>query len=446
LEASNAAAAQFRFGPALALAERGFQLASERRTQFAIQMARARLLIELGRAVEAVELCTEALHLCEGPSERAQALIQQAAGMRLNDRISDGLAALQEAQPLAEQAGPALDLSRLYHLRGNLLFPLGRPDECLHAHEESLKHAIEAGSLESQAAALGGLGDAQYLRGRMAAANEQFLKCVALAREHGFGRLEVANLPMVGWTQMHLNDMRGAAQVGLQAIDLAMRASQPRAELLARTMVVWVEGLIRCNVEVAETQLERALALSQSLGARRFEAQLYGCCALAALRKNQRTLARSHAENALGICRKHGMGHIGPWILGIVALVETDPATRAGAIAEGEAELQRECVSHNHIFFRELAIEASLESRDWQGVESLCARLETYTSDQPLPFSDFVIARGRALAHVGRGVREVALFAKLARLREQALASDLNFAVPALNDALATEAETPPAR
>ena len=35
-----------------------------------------------------------------------------AAGMRLNDRIAEGLAALDEAEPLAGEAALALDLSR----------------------------------------------------------------------------------------------------------------------------------------------------------------------------------------------------------------------------------------------------------------------------------------------------------------------------------------------
>ena len=357
--------------------------------------------------------------------------------MRLNDRIEDGLAVLREAEPLAQQAGSALELSHLHHLRGNLLFPLGRPVECLQAHEQALSHAITAGSMESQAAALGGLGDAHYLRGWMATANEQFLKCVSISRDHGYGRLEVANLPMVGWTLLHMNEMRRAIDVGDAAIDLALRVSQPRAELLARVMVVWVDGFIRGHIDAAQVQFEAALPLARSLGAKRFEAQLFGFSAVAALRSGERDAARSHAETALGICREHGMGHIGPWILGIAALAETDPAARAAAFANAEAELLRGCVSHNHIFLRELEIEAAIESRDWHDVDMHCARLESYTAGQPLPFSDFLIARGLALASWGRGSRDAALRATLERLRDTALACELNVASRALVAALA---------
>ena len=53
--------------------------------------------------------------------------------------------------------------------------------------------AREAGSSELEAAALGGLGDAEYLGGRMISAHERFRDCVKVSRRHGFGRIDVAN-------------------------------------------------------------------------------------------------------------------------------------------------------------------------------------------------------------------------------------------------------------
>ena len=102
-----------------------------------------------------------------------------AAGMRFNDRIEDGLAALDEAEPLAQAASLSLELSRLHHLRGNLSSRLVAHAQCLHEHELARQHARAAGSLEAEAAAIGGLGDAYYLHGRMRSANQQFRTCVA---------------------------------------------------------------------------------------------------------------------------------------------------------------------------------------------------------------------------------------------------------------------------
>jgi class 3 adenylate cyclase/tetratricopeptide (TPR) repeat protein len=436
LAASSAAAAQFRYPAALALAERGLALAAAPADRFALLMARGKLLVELGRSSDAIDASRAALSVASGGGERAQALIAIAAGMRLNDRIAEGLATLDEAEPLASAASLPLELSRLHHLRGNLLFPLGRTDECLREHKLALQHAREAGSLEAEAAAIGGIGDGHYLHGGMWSANRQFRACVSLAREHGFGRLEVANLPMIGWTAIHLAEVRAAVAAGREAIELAIRASQPRAEIMARALVHWADGLIRDHHEEAELESPIVMELIHSVGAKRFEAQMLGLLAIFALRRGDPRQARARADNALAICREHGMGHIGPWVHGVVALVETDPARRQGWLEEGEKQLKLGCVSHNYIQLRELAIDVLLEIGDWDGVERNIDRIRSYTVAEPMALPDFVMARGAALADFGRGDRSDALRTKLTRLREQGTLAELNIFLPAINTAL----------
>ena len=436
LAAGNSVAAQFRHAAALALIERGLGLAAVHEIRFALLMARGHLMVELGRTGDAIEACRAALEASASPGERAQALIATAAGMRLNDRIADGLAALDEAQPLATDAALALDLSRLHHLRGNLLFPLGRHADCLREHELARQRAREGGSLEAEAAALGGLGDGFYLQGRMRSAHQQFLECVVLARAHGFGRLEVANLSMVGWSGMHLLEIGAAVAVGREAIELAQRASQPRAELMARALVAWSDGLIRDRRDEAEQQTEAALRLVRALGAKRFEGQLHGVNALIALRRGDRQRALALADEALAVCRTHGMGHIGPWVHGVRALVETDPRARLQFLQEGERQLALGCVSHNHIQLRELAIDALLEIGDWDAAQQNCERIRAYTAAEPLPMCDFIVARGLALVRFGRGERGFAERAELVELREVATRAELNAALPAIESAL----------
>ncbi|MGZ5131485.1 MAG: adenylate/guanylate cyclase domain-containing protein [Caldimonas sp.] len=440
LAAGNSVAAQFRHAAALALIERGLSLAAAHEIRFALLMARGRLMLELGRSAEAIEACRAALDASASPGERAQALIASAAGMRLNDRIAEGLAALDEAEPLAAGAALALELSRLHHLRGNLLFPLGRHADCLREHELARRFAREAGSLEAEAAALGGLGDAFYLQGRMRSAHQQFLECVALARKHGFGRLEVANLPMVGWSGMHLAEIGAAVAVGHEAIELAQRASQPRAELMGRTLVAWSDGLVRDRRDDAELQIEAALRLVRALGAKRFEGQLHALGALIALRRGDRQRALELADTGVAVCLEHGTGHIGPWVHGVRALAETDPQVRVQFLQEGERLLALGCVSHNHIQLRELAIDALLEIGDWDAVELNCERIRAYTAAEPLPMSEFLITRGRVLARFGRGERGADVRAALVELREVATRAEWNSALPAIESALAGDA------
>ena len=367
-----------------------------------------------------------------------------AAGMRVNDRIAEGLAALDEAEPLATASALALDLSRLHHLRGNLLFPLGRDADCVREHELARRLARDAGSLEAEAAAMGGLGDGYYLQGRMRSANRQFQACVAMARANGFGRLEVANLSMIGWTGMHLAELSAATAAGQEAIALALRASQPRAEMMARSLVASVDGLFRGRRDEAERQLVAALALARTLGARRFEAQALGVRAMLELRDGQRERARLLVDEGLAVCRVHGMGHIGPWLHGVRALAEDDPDARSRWLDEGERLLALGSVSHNHVQLREAAIDALLEIGDLEGVERNCVRIERYTAQEPLPMSEWIVGRGRALARVARGERGDALAATLQTLRDEGIRAEMLTLVPALDAAIAQIASASP--
>ena len=202
----------------------------------------------------------------------------------------------------------------------------------------------------------------------MRSAHQQFRDCVALARAQGFGRLEVANLSMVGWSGLYLAEIADAAAVGREAIALAQQASQPRAELMGRGLVAWADGVIRDRRDEAEEQTAAALQLIRALGARRFEAQMLAVNALLALRRGDHARGIALAEESLDICRAHGMGHIGPWAFGVRALLEPDPAARLRFLDEGERQLTLGCVSHNHVQLRELAIDALLEIGDWDGV------------------------------------------------------------------------------
>jgi hypothetical protein len=108
--------------------------------------------------------------------------------------------------------------ARIHFLRGNLCFPRSDIDGCLRDHGMALKLARRTGAGELEAMALGGLGDAEYLRGRMVSAHDRFRKCVQNCERHGFGRIEVANRPMMAFTQWYAGDTRGALVVADAAI------------------------------------------------------------------------------------------------------------------------------------------------------------------------------------------------------------------------------------
>lgn len=437
LAASHAEARRYRYERALVLAEHGLALAREAGERHALGLMRARMLLDGGRAQEAITAAGETLVHAATPGERAASLIVQAAAMRILDQADAALAALAEAEPLARAAGSDLDLARLHHLRGGFFFVQGRSADCLREHEAALAHARAAGSVEAEANALSGLGDAGYVAGRMRTANERFRVCVELAQRHGLGRIEVANKHMLGWTFHYLGRFDEALAVGEDAVNMARQVSAQRTEAVARQTVAYTQGWLMGRLSPALEHLDRALPVVQALGAVRFEAQNLVFRALLELRAGQRERAQAEAREALAFSRNGAMGFIGPTALGVLALVTTDRAERQQVLAEGEALLAKGGISHNFFDFYACAIDASLESRDFTAVEHYCAALERYTAAEPVPWSELAIARGRLLARHGRGENGTELQAALQAQRERTAVLGFDVWLPALDEAIA---------
>jgi hypothetical protein len=118
-----------------------------------------------------------------------------------------------------------------------------------------------------------------------------------------------------------------------------------------------------------------------------------------------------------------------------MATVATTDQERARALSDGERLLRDECVSHCYEAFYQCAIDVALAGGDWAAAERYAQQLEDYVRDEPLPFIEFLIGRGRALAAGGRGdVDRDKLVACQAQAREWKLADYL----PALDAAVAS--------
>jgi tetratricopeptide (TPR) repeat protein len=356
--------------------------------------------------------------------------------MRIVDRYDEALAALDQAQTAAAAQGRADQLTQIHFLRGNLFFPLGNLDGCLAQHELAREYARKSGSVEGEARALGGLGDAYYQRGRMITGHKHFRRCVELSRENGYCAIEAANLSMVGFSRFFLNELREALEDGLATIAAAAKIGHQRAELLARILVYWV-FFEMTDMENARKHLREAQILAERLGARRFEAQNLLYMTKFSRVEGRRSEALKLCEEAHGISRVTGIGFVGPHVCAEVARNTEDQGARRQALQEGEKILREGAVSHNHFHFYAEAMEACLESKEWDEVDRYAGALEEFTRPEPLPWSDFFIKRGRTLAAFGRGNREDSTMQALKQLRGEAERVGLRMALPALDAALA---------
>jgi class 3 adenylate cyclase/tetratricopeptide (TPR) repeat protein len=439
LEAARSQAAEHRYEAALRLVERGAELATERDERFELARYRGDVLHDLGAMPRARTAYEEALAAAEGEAERCRALIGLAAVKRVTDDLDGALADLASAETAAEAQGLLAELSRIHFLRGNLCFPRGDIAGCLHEHGRGLELARRAGSAELEAAALGGLGDAEYARGRMVSAHARLSECVEVARRHGLGRIEVANTAQVSHTLAYFRPQAEVLEAASAAAEAAARVGHGRAEIIARN-AAYFAALSLCEFGRCREEIAKAEDLVARLGARRFEQVNLLYLGRAALAEGRRDEAVGWLRRALGIAEETGLGFMGPRILGALAWALAPGEERRRALARAEAIIRAGCVAHNQLHFYPAAMEAVVETGDYEEVERYAAALADYARPEPLPWAEFFAARGRALAAFGRGRRDPALARELARLREEGERLGLKVALPPIEAALADAA------
>jgi tetratricopeptide (TPR) repeat protein len=403
--------------------------------RFALTCLQGELFEHVGAMPQSLRAYQAALVAAQDDAERCRALLSLAAVKRVIDDLDGAFADLERAEALATRLDLTLELARLHFLRGNLYFPRGEVERCLTEHQRSLELARIAGSAELEAQALGGLGDAEYVRGRMLTAGTHFRACIELCRQHGFGRIEVSTLPMAAVTALYAGEYERALREATAAVEDASRVGHQRAEMIARHIVFMCQA-DRGDLAAAQVNVERAIALARQLGARRFEAEGLGLLALVEAARGHRDRGASLVREGLGISRETGMTYFGPALLGWLALVTDGTEERQAALAEAEALLAAGSVSHNYLFFYQSAIEAALAAADWGAAERYAGALEDYTRPEPLPWADFIVARGRALAAWGGGERDAEAAERLCALRDQAARAGLGRPVAAIETAL----------
>lgn len=435
LEAAEAQAVMHRQERALQLAERGLALAGEDGPRFGLGMRRAEILHDIGRTVEAGEAYEAALTAAGDSAERSRAWLGLATVQRVRDQMEAAAESLVHAERAAAELGLNAQLARVHFMRGNLLFPRGDLEGCMREHSRSLELASVAGSAELEAGALGGIGDAEYLRGRMRSALERFGACVELARRHGLKRIEAANLPMVAIARWYVEGSDAACREALQAIELAAAIGHRRAESIAHHGA-YMATHMRMDFDAALSHAERALVLARQLGAGRFEAEALAFRGEARASTGQRGAALDDLRAALEIARRTGMAFLGPSLLGLLAVITEDSAVRREALGEGERLLESNGVAHNHLFFRKDAIDANLAAGAWDAAIRHADALEAFIGEERLPWVEFFVARGRVLAERGQGKRDAATIGALQRLRLRASELGLLIAARAIDDAL----------
>ena len=292
--------------------------------------------------------------------------------------------------------------SRICHLRGNIAFPLGRVDQCLAQHSRAIDLAERAGSPELVAQALGGMGDARYAQGRYRTALASFERCVAIAVEHGFGRIEVANRSMIPISRGCVGPLHGALAEAQLAIESALRVGHRRAEIVARHSAFFACAW-QLRLEEADAYIGRAEELTAQIGAFRFRAENTAFRAEIARLAGRRGDAAPMAEAALVDSEATAPYYLGPAIAGFLAAAAEDASTRERALDTGERLLAGTALRHNHYLLFMGAIEGCLEGADWDRATSYANRLAKEFSVEPMPYVELLASAWQGARTLGAG-------------------------------------------
>jgi tetratricopeptide (TPR) repeat protein len=435
LAAATSQRATYQYESSLGLVERGIEITQDEHERHAFACLKGEVLRDLGNINESIRVYRSAVAAAPDEVKRSQAQIGLAEGLRVSEGLLEAINVLDAAQEVAEQHELTAELARLHHLRGNVIFPLGKIDRCWKEHELSLEYARRLGSPEAEARALGGLADAAYAQGRMRTAFEHFKQCIELSQRHGFGRIEVANRSMLGFSRVYLNQTRQAQLDGAATVHAAELVGQRRAQLLGESIGVFSCYELGAYEEMAD-HLERELHLARQLGARRFEAQNLEMRARRLLQIGRRPEAAVLLRECIAICREVGMHFIGPRAHGALCLAVETVAERDAVISTGVELLGQGALGHNHLWFYRDAMEAMLVSGDAARARSFAKKLEEFAFAEPLPWSDLFVARGRVLANVRDGSIGAAVHEELLRVRALLIESGFAGFLPAVDLAL----------
>jgi tetratricopeptide (TPR) repeat protein len=286
LDAASAQRREYRHDAARRLAERGLVLATSAEDRFALSCLVGDTLFDLGDMPGTLAAFLGAAAAAKTATQQCRAWLGCAQVKRVSDDIPGSSADLDRAEALAVSHGLKAEEARVHFLRGNLCFPRGDIEGCLREHGRSLELAHEAGVPELEAEALGGLGDAEYMRGRMISASERFRTCFALASEHGFERISAANRPLAAFTRWLTGEIDAALEDSRAAIAFAKRIGHRRAEMIAHHAAYF------CLHDRAELDAERSTPNSRC--------SLLNSCKHRALRQRHWRSAPSSTASQVG--------------------------------------------------------------------------------------------------------------------------------------------------
>lgn len=427
--------AEFRYDDALVAVERGIEIAEAGPVTFDLASLRGDVLLATGDTQASIEAFAGAVDMAPDNASRCRALIGIVAGQRVLGQVDGVLAVLDEAQSLAETESMSLELARIHHMRGNVAFVQGNVALCDAEQQLSLDHARAAGSAEIEAQAYSGLADAYYMQGRMITSFRNYERAIEVGREHDLLAVQAGSIPAIAHGYLFQNrfdDLHGLISDGMALIQ---QVGHLRAEAIFRINC----GGIFCEFLDPAVALEasaKSAEIFDRIGAKIWEPLTLILRARSLEQLGDADGALTAARRGAELASETSRALLGPWNMGVLALISEDPTERRLALDTGDEMVADGVVGHCQLWFYRDAIEACLRAGDLDGVDRYVGLLEEFTAPEPLPWSDFFIARGRALAAHARSPDKPEVRDRLRELLQTAATIKMGTAIPAIEQAL----------
>ncbi|MDH3763498.1 MAG: AAA family ATPase [Gammaproteobacteria bacterium] len=403
---------------------------------YSLWCRKADIMTARGSTQQAVDCFRRAIKAAQSPQQKFQPLLGIASSLDTLELYDEALAALAEAEQYLTEEHRERELSKIHYLRGNFYFPRGQVDDCRQEHEKALDFARQAEDADAEARALGGLGDAAYAQGKMVTASGYLKQCLEICTEHGFGKVEAANLFMRATTRIYLNQTEQALQDALDSAELASLVGHKRAEIVSRLTAAWVLISMQA-LDAATLQAEQGLDIARNIGAHRFEPFLAESLACIRYYSGDSKKALSMISDAWSEVESQGIEEfIGPWVISSYALISNDDEKARRLLQQGSDLLRQGCIGHNYFHFYHNAIESCLLRQDWDHLPQYINAFEAYTLQESTPWSEFYINRGRLVAQAWQSDSTAGLSTGLQGLKRQAEEAGLSQSIELISQAM----------